>query len=188
MTNWTDDEKKEQVRLLTDYPGSRKMVALVEALLADARSTSGRNMLVLCRDHESLGHLFFLIVHSAQASDLIVEQFHLEMRMAWWLPDAWNRHRDEAVGMIRFENGTTIHFSLDALSRYEEELCMDEQQGRWQPIMVILRTGGRLECVCGALAVIVIGELAKGSDNELEHVDYYCQACYLKAQHAPIDN
>ncbi len=31
---------------------------------------------------------------------------------------------------------------------------------KWQPVLMVLRNGGRLECSCGALAVIVIGDLA----------------------------
>jgi hypothetical protein len=57
-----------------------------------------------------------------------------------------------------------------------------EASSKWQPVLVILRSGGRLECACGALAVIVIGELDKGRDNTIEGVDYWCQACYHKAQ------
>lgn len=48
---------------------------------------------------------------------------------------------------------------------------------------MILRNGGRLECECGALAVIVIGELkSQAEDNVVEGVDYWCQDCYARAQ------
>lgn len=58
-----------------------------------------------------------------------------------------------------------------------------EDNPKWQPVLVILRNGGRLECACGALAVIVIGELRnKSEDDVLEGVDYWCQSCYYKAQ------
>ena len=58
-----------------------------------------------------------------------------------------------------------------------------EDNPKWQPVLVILRNGGRLECECGALAVIVIGELRnKSEDDVLEGLDYWCQPCYYKAQ------
>jgi hypothetical protein len=58
-----------------------------------------------------------------------------------------------------------------------------EASSKWQPVLVILRNGGgRLECTCGALAVIVIGKLNPDEDNKLEGVDYWCQVCYHKAQ------
>lgn len=59
----------------------------------------------------------------------------------------------------------------------------DEDNPKWQPVLVILRNGGRLECACGALAVIVIGEFTnRAEDSVLESVDYWCQSCYYKAQ------
>lgn len=51
---------------------------------------------------------------------------------------------------------------------------------KWQPVIVMLRRGGRLECSCGALAVIVLGELDGQAKDAVEGVDYYCQPCYLK--------
>lgn len=54
-----------------------------------------------------------------------------------------------------------------------------ERNSKWQAVMVILRNGGRLECACGALAVVVVGTAAK-EYNQLEEVDHFCQACYLK--------
>lgn len=51
---------------------------------------------------------------------------------------------------------------------------------KWQPMMVYIRNGGRLECQCGALAVVVVGTSGE-SYNELESVDYWCQHCYIKA-------
>ena len=60
---------------------------------------------------------------------------------------------------------------------------MSNLEPKWQPVLMILRNGGRLECECGALAVIVIGELkSQAEDNVVEGVDYWCQACYHKAQ------
>lgn len=57
-----------------------------------------------------------------------------------------------------------------------------EGGSKWQPAMVVLRGGGRLECRCGALAVIVIGRVNKDADNQLEEVDYWCRECYVEAQ------
>jgi hypothetical protein len=58
-----------------------------------------------------------------------------------------------------------------------------EGNSRWQPVLVVLRGGGRLECQCGALAVVVIGTLNDEKQyNQLEQVDHWCQDCYLKAQ------
>lgn len=60
---------------------------------------------------------------------------------------------------------------------------MIDPNPKWQPVLMILRNGGRLECECGALAVIVIGELkSQAEDNTVEGVDYWCQTCYHKAQ------
>jgi hypothetical protein len=58
-----------------------------------------------------------------------------------------------------------------------------EANSRWQPMMLVLRGGGRLECKCGALAVIAIGRLNPENEHgDMEEMDYWCQACYLKAQ------
>jgi len=57
-----------------------------------------------------------------------------------------------------------------------------EGDSKWQPVIVMLRGGGRLECVCGALAVVVVGVLNRAEDDKLESVDYWCQSCYLKGQ------
>lgn len=58
----------------------------------------------------------------------------------------------------------------------------EAQQSKWQPMMVVIRGGSRLECACGALAVIVIGNVS--GDHHLDNVDYWCQSCYLKEQTA----
>jgi hypothetical protein len=47
---------------------------------------------------------------------------------------------------------------------------------------MILRNGGRLECECGALAVIVIGDLNGEAREIVEEVNFWCQSCYHKAQ------
>lgn len=57
-----------------------------------------------------------------------------------------------------------------------------ESNSRWQPMMIVLRGGGRLECSCGALAVIAIGTLGKNKRGDLEDMDYWCQSCYLREQ------
>lgn len=67
-------------------------------------------------------------------------------------------------------------------------MSMTEARSKWQPVLVILRNGGRLECTCGALAVIVIGALNKNEDNTIEGVDYWCQSCYHKAQEEMIQD
>jgi hypothetical protein len=56
-----------------------------------------------------------------------------------------------------------------------------EANSRWQPMMIVLRnTSQRLECACGALAVIAIGTIT--AEQNLENVEHYCQSCYLAAQ------
>jgi hypothetical protein len=64
-----------------------------------------------------------------------------------------------------------------------------EGKSKWQPVLIMLRGGnGRLECGCGALAVVVIGQLSSDtSQGELESVDYWCQSCYLKEQEGEHD-
>lgn len=61
-----------------------------------------------------------------------------------------------------------------------EETQDEWATSKWQPMMVYIRNGGRLECECGALAVVVVGT-AGANYNELEGVDYWCQSCYIKA-------
>ena len=63
-----------------------------------------------------------------------------------------------------------------------------EEKSKWQPVLMMLRGGGRLECRCGALAVIVIAFLQEKRDDLLEEVDYWCQACYLKTQQEENDD
>jgi DNA-binding IclR family transcriptional regulator len=50
---------------------------------------------------------------------------------------------------------------------------------RWQPIMVVLRQGGRLECGCGALGVIILSKITPENDHQLEEFQCYCQSCWL---------
>lgn len=61
-----------------------------------------------------------------------------------------------------------------------------EGTSRWQPVMIYLRGGGRLECECGALAVVVVGTVSE-SYNQLSDVDHWCQSCYVKAQQKEME-
>jgi len=61
-----------------------------------------------------------------------------------------------------------------------------EGTSRWQPVMIYLRSGGRLECECGALAVVVVGTVSE-SYNQLSDVDHWCQSCYIKAQREEME-
>ena len=58
----------------------------------------------------------------------------------------------------------------------------DIDNPKWQPILVVLRNGGRLECECGNLAVIMIGNLNHADNDSIDSADYWCQDCYHKAQ------
>lgn len=56
---------------------------------------------------------------------------------------------------------------------------------KYQPILLILEKGERLECGCGALAIIVTGKLQTHPNrvyNILNGVDVWCQECYEKAE------
>jgi hypothetical protein len=70
---------------------------------------------------------------------------------------------------------------------------MDEQPektmytAKWQPIVIFLRIGNRLECSCGALATIVVGSIPDSDESSsLDDVDVYCQSCFVKAQDAAL--
>lgn len=56
---------------------------------------------------------------------------------------------------------------------------MSEEQAKWQPVMLV-KSGGRLECECGALAIFVCLDENEDGDG----VDYtaWCQECFSKAQ------
>lgn len=59
---------------------------------------------------------------------------------------------------------------------------------KWQPVLLMLRRGGRLECPCGALAVIVLGQrLCDTETDGIQGVDYYCQSCYFKAVQEEVE-
>lgn len=56
---------------------------------------------------------------------------------------------------------------------------------KWQPLVLMLRVGDRLECKCGSLATIIVGSLPSDPEhyyNTLEDVDVWCQSCFVKAQ------
>lgn len=57
-----------------------------------------------------------------------------------------------------------------------------EKMPRWQPAMIVLEGGTRLECRCGALAIIVSGKVVSDHYNQLEEVDVWCQDCFFTAQ------
>jgi hypothetical protein len=50
-------------------------------------------------------------------------------------------------------------------------------------MMMVMEEGDRLECSCGALAIIVTGTLDKKPKtyNLLVQVDVWCQACFFEA-------
>jgi hypothetical protein len=53
---------------------------------------------------------------------------------------------------------------------------------KWQPVCLILNK--RLECECGALAVLVSGNIPDDEEyNVMEDVDVWCQDCFEKSQH-----
>jgi hypothetical protein len=57
-----------------------------------------------------------------------------------------------------------------------------EQEAKWQPVVLILGGGKRLECECGSLAVFLIGKHPdNGEYNVLDDVDCWCQSCWTKA-------
>ncbi len=65
---------------------------------------------------------------------------------------------------------------------------MDDEQKqalpKWQPIILILASGKRLECgECGALAVFVQMSEVESADGERD-MDYaaYCQSCFEALQ------
>jgi len=60
-----------------------------------------------------------------------------------------------------------------------------EDQAKWQPVMLYLR-GGRLECECGALAVVVVATVTDRYNN-LEDVGHWCQECYVKARREEME-
>lgn len=60
-----------------------------------------------------------------------------------------------------------------------------EATAKWQPVMLYLR-GGRLECQCGALAVVVVATVTDRYNN-LTDVDHWCQDCYIKAQREEME-
>lgn len=54
---------------------------------------------------------------------------------------------------------------------------------KWQPLLLILCEGDRLECQCGALATVVVGSIPDQADGSaLSDVDVWCQPCFVRAQ------
>lgn len=58
---------------------------------------------------------------------------------------------------------------------------------RWQPVVLVLHDGQRLECKCGALAIFVSGKVADDQYNSMDEVDVWCQACFEQAQEREED-
>lgn len=66
---------------------------------------------------------------------------------------------------------------------------MSDDVLKWQPVVMILEDGKRLECECGALAVFVSGRLVDdGKYNQLESIDVWCQPCWTKALQEEASN
>ncbi len=65
---------------------------------------------------------------------------------------------------------------------------MDDEQSaapKWQPIILILASGKRLECgECGALAVFVQMSEVESEGEDERDMDYaaYCQSCFEALQ------
>lgn len=59
---------------------------------------------------------------------------------------------------------------------------------KWQPMMAIV-SGGRIQCHCGALAVVMNVKVAfdTGKHLSLEDVSFWCQDCYQKETDWPGD-
>lgn len=55
---------------------------------------------------------------------------------------------------------------------------MTHRSVRWQPVLLVINQ--RLECQCGALAVIVTGHIAQQPYNVMTSVDVWCQSCFEK--------
>lgn len=50
---------------------------------------------------------------------------------------------------------------------------------KWQPVMLVFNR--RLECRCGALAIIITGTFLNERGTVLEGFDAWCQDCYEEA-------
>lgn len=52
---------------------------------------------------------------------------------------------------------------------------------KWQPLMAIV-DGGRIQCVCDSLAVIMCGTVTCDDEKHLAIKDasFWCQPCYIK--------
>ena len=56
---------------------------------------------------------------------------------------------------------------------------------KWQPVLLMLDR--RLECHCGALAILITGKVAEDEYNSMNSVDVWCQTCFDKAQKQETD-
>lgn len=63
-----------------------------------------------------------------------------------------------------------------------------EANSKWQPVLLILDLGTRLECACGALATIVTGTVAHDEESYLTESHVWCQDCFLAAQEEEDDD
>jgi len=61
-------------------------------------------------------------------------------------------------------------------------MSSEEQQSKWQPVMLI--ASHRIECECGALAIFVVLEEAESEEVGKRDMDYtsWCRDCWQKVQ------
>lgn len=62
----------------------------------------------------------------------------------------------------------------------------EEEQVKWQPVMMVLSGVGRLECGCGAMAIFITAHVSDESKadgtREFDTFEGWCQPCFKKAQ------
>jgi hypothetical protein len=89
--------------------------------------------------------------------------------------------------MLRLRLLRCTYRCMRRIVAFSKATTMSEMEtSKWQPVFVMIRGGERLECQCGALAVMVVGTVTDHY-NELTDVDHWCQACYIQNQHERID-
>jgi hypothetical protein len=87
-----------------------------------------------------------------------------------------------------------VYSSMCKANRDDEKLlemraacqrCATGEDGTsgWQPVTLILKDRGRVECECGKLATVIVGRIGE-KYNQLEDVDCWCQSCY---ENAPVE-
>jgi hypothetical protein len=63
---------------------------------------------------------------------------------------------------------------------------MSEEPIKWQPVMMVIRGVGRLECGCGAMAIFITATVSDGAKaegtREFDTFEGWCQACFKNAQ------